>query len=106
MVYCAVRYSDHLAPATHGTIITTAAIIFILGDAFFTRLITELNTVLRATGYSLWQAERLHALVPPFRNRLWALWSVSQLLRAVAAVAGAFLQRSIFPNHTPLLVGI
>lgn len=82
-----------LSASTNGWILGAGAVLFAISEGFFTRLLTELNGVLRATGYSVWQMERLRDVVLPFKKRLWRLWWLSQLLKIVCAVCAVILQK-------------
>lgn len=82
-----------LSASTNGWILGAGAVLFAISEGFFSRLLTELNGVLRATGYSVWQMERLRDVVLPFKKRLWRLWWLSQLLKIVCAVCAVILQK-------------
>ena len=89
----ALRLGSGLAAATHGLIFGAGAVLFVISDVFFGRLLGELNNVLRSTGYSVWQAERLRAVILPFKTRAWLVWWVSQGLKVVSAVCAVVLQK-------------
>jgi hypothetical protein len=82
-----------LDAGTHGWIMGIGALLFAVSEGFFARLLTELNGVLRATGFSVWQAERLRGVILPFKAKLWRLWWVSQGLKTVSGVCAVILQK-------------
>jgi hypothetical protein len=88
---------EGLTAATHGLIMGVGALLFAVSEGFFARLLTELNGVLRAGGYSVWQAERLRGLIRPFKAKLWRLWWTSQGLKIVSGVCAVILQKQVVP---------
>lgn len=83
----------NVAALGHSVILGVVAIIFSISEAYFSRLLTELNAVLRGTGYSVWQAERLRQIILPAKKRLWTLWWFSVALKVIAvACAGALFK--------------
>ena len=87
-----------LSASTNGWILCAAAVLFATSEFFFSRLLTELNGVLRSPGYSVWQAERLRDVILPFKKRLWRLWWISQIFKVVCAVCAVVLQKETLTN--------
>jgi len=71
----------------------TGAVLFAVSEGFFVRLLNELNGVLRFTGYSVWQLERLRQVILPFKKKAWLLWTFSQALKAASGLCAVLLQK-------------
>ena len=82
-----------LSASTNGWILGASAFLFTVSEFFFSRLLTELNGVLRSTGYSVWQSERLRDRILPFKKRLWRLWGISLVLKLICAICAVLLQK-------------
>jgi hypothetical protein len=88
-----LSWGPALSPSMHGFIIGAGAVLFAVSDGLFARLLTEVNAVLRSSGFSVWQAERIRDIILPFKTKAWLLWWISQGLKAVSAVCAVVLQK-------------
>jgi hypothetical protein len=87
----AVWLSADIPPVGQSIILGTLAITFAITEAYFGKLLTELNAILRSTSLSQFQAENLRQIIIPAKTRIWTLWWFSVVLKIVAVICSGLL---------------